>query len=115
MEVKVEWSELRLWNGGECPVGPDEMVCVLFDDMENRSGFARDYHWSRADFAALNIIAYRVEVKPAPLIEMWANVFTDSDGDEFVTGALFRTKSDALGAALGPMDARQILLREVRE
>ena len=32
MEVKVEWSELRLWNGGECPVGPDEMVCVLFDD-----------------------------------------------------------------------------------
>ena len=114
MEVKVEWSELRLWKGGECPVGPDEMVWVLFDDMDKRYGFAGDYDWSH-DGGPWNIIAYRVEVKPKPLIEMWANVFIDSDGDEFVAGALFRTKSAALGAARGPMDARQILLREVRE
>jgi len=110
--MERKWSELRLWNGGICPVGPDDLVWVLFDDMENRSGFARDYHWSRADFAALNIIAYRVEVKPAPLIERWANVYTRDDG-ELVVGLLFKTESLALAAA--NTGASQILLREVRE
>ena len=112
--MEQKWSELRLWNGGICPVGPDEMVWVLLEDMSHGSAAACDYAWSHHGWPG-DIIAYRVEVKPKPLIEMWANVFIDSDGDEFVAGALFRTKSAALGAARGPMDARQILLREVRE
>lgn len=117
--MEVKWSELRLWNGGICPVGPDDLVWVLFDDMENRSGFARDYHWSRADFAALNIIAYRVEVKPAPLIERWVNVFTDACGKEHVSGLIHQTKRHAQDAASDvvtfQLRHRQILLREVRE
>lgn len=113
--MKVKWSELRLWNGGICPVGPDDLVWVLFDDMENRSGFARDYHWSRADFAALDIIAYRVEVKPAPLIERWVNVRTDSHGKERVYDLSYSTERDAQDAASGNMNVRQVLLREVRE
>ena len=114
MEVKVEWSELRLWNGGECPVGPDEMVWVLFEDMSHDRGVACRYRWSHQGWPG-DIIAYRVEVKPAPLIERWVNVFTDSDGKDVVSGLLSPTKIAALEASHGPMAARQILLREVRE
>lgn len=109
--MEQKWSELRLWNGGECPVGPDDRVWVLLEDMESRDCFARDYSWLH-EYGLSNIIAYRVEVKPAPLIERWANVYTRDDG-ELVVGLLFKTESLALAAA--NEGARQILLREVRE
>lgn len=116
--MEQKWSELRLWNGGICPVGPDDRVCVLFDDMDKRYGFARDYDWSH-DGGPWNIIAYRVEVKPAPLIERWANVFTDADGAEHVSDLIHQTKRHAQDAASGvvtfQLRYRQILLREVRE
>jgi hypothetical protein len=72
---------------------------------------AGDYYWSHNGESG-DIIAYRVEVKPAPLIERWANVYTRDDG-ELVVGLLFKTESLALAAA--NEGARQILLREVRE
>ena len=112
--MEHKWSELRLWKGGECPVGPDEMVWVLYEDMDDSIDAARRYYWSHKG-EPVDIIAYRVEVKPAPLIERWANVFTHDDGDEFIAGGLFYTKNAALKAVPGHMDARQILLREVRE
>lgn len=110
--MEHKWSELRLWNGGECPVGPDDRVWVLLEDMESRDCFARDYSWLH-EYGLSNIIAYRVEVKPAPLIERWVNVFTDSCGKERVASLLCDTESAARIVA-GP-GARQILLREVRE
>jgi len=109
--MEHKWSELRLWNGGECPVGLDEMVWVLYGDMDNNISSAGDYYWSHNGESG-DIIAYRVEVKPAPLIERWANVYTRDDG-ELVVGLLFKTESLALAAA--NEGARQILLREVRE
>lgn len=112
--MEHKWSELRLWKGGECPVGLDEMVWVLFDDMDKRYGFARDYHWSH-DGGPWNIIAYRVEVKPAPLIERWVNVSTDACGKERVSILLWDTESAARIVASGDMNVRQVLLREVRE
>ncbi len=109
--MEHKWSELRLWNGGECPVGLDEMVWVLYGDMGNNISSAGDYYWSHNGESG-DIIAYRVEVKPKPLIERWANVYTRDDG-ELVVGLLFKTESLALAAA--NTGARQILLREIRE
>jgi hypothetical protein len=110
--MEHKWSELRLWNGGECPVGLDEMVWVLYGDMDNNISSAGDYYWSHNGESG-DIIAYRVEVKPAPLIERWVNVFTDACGKERVASLLWDTEIAARIVA-GP-DARQILLREVRE
>lgn len=110
--MEQKWSELRLWNGGICPVGPDEMVWVLYEDMCEERARARHCRWLRKGEPA-DIIAYRVEVKPAPLIERWVNVYTDADGVEWAGDTYYDTKNAARIAA-GP-DARQILLREVRE
>ena len=112
--MKREWSELRLWKGGDCPVGPDEMVWVLLETMGNRIGLARFLYWSHEGLSS-DIIAYRVEVKPAPLIERWVNVRTDSHGKEWVYDLSYSTERDAQDAASGNMNVRQILLREVRE
>lgn len=112
--MEHKWSELRLWNGGECPVGLDEMVWVLYGDMGNNISSAGDYYWSHNGESG-DIIAYRVEVKPAPLIERWVNVFTDSCGKEWVYDLSYSTERDAQDAASGNMNVRQVLLREVRE
>lgn len=34
----TQWSEMRPWSGGECPVGPDERVRAVFACGET-SGF----------------------------------------------------------------------------
>lgn len=112
--MEVKWSELRLWNGGICPVGPDDLVWVLYEDMDDSIDAARRYYWSHKG-EPVDIIAYRVEVKPAPLIERWANVRTDSHGKERVYDLSYSTERDAQDAASGNMNVRQVLLREVRE
>lgn len=109
--MEQKWSELRIWKGGECPVGPDELVWVLLEDMSHDRAVACRYRWSHQGWPG-DIIAYRVGVKPKPLIERWANVYTRDDG-ELVVGLLFKTESLALAAA--NTGASQILLREVRE
>ena len=48
------------WDGGDCPIGPDQMVDVMFrDKQEFHSESADEWRWDH-DFGGGDIVAYRI-------------------------------------------------------
>lgn len=67
-EYEYDYGPVIPWSGGECPVEPDDIVDVVFRDMETCCGLsARGWDWGEgSDYA---IIAYRVKKKKVPKVE----------------------------------------------
>ena len=67
MTDEIQWSDLRLHDGGECPVGPDEVVRVVFRTWNAcmRIVPASTWRWkSKSNYRDDDIIAYQVQIKP---------------------------------------------------
>jgi hypothetical protein len=48
------------WTGGSCPVGPEEIVEVLFADQLKRKGMSSLFWWVHGNNRGNNIVGYRV-------------------------------------------------------
>jgi hypothetical protein len=74
----TNWNDgtIHGWNGGDCPVHPETVVKVYFEDQLPRKGAACDFCWT-LDTTGLDvdIIAFRV-VKPyvEPKV-IWVNEY----------------------------------------
>lgn len=54
MDKKIPWS------GGDCPVDPETLVCVWWEDGDCEVERAGDWNWQYSDDPGDNIIAYEV-------------------------------------------------------
>jgi hypothetical protein len=64
------------WNGGGCPVNPDDVIVATFERSETFYGEAKTLKWDYEDNAMYHIpVAFRV-VKRAPLV-LWINEYPD--------------------------------------
>ncbi len=97
------------WNGGECPVHPESMVVVTFNDGEEYKGFHADkWIW---DSDRDKIVAFRVTkpyVEPPKPREFWINEYA------WGFGRAFGSKAEADDYAMNNR-IRCIHVREVIE
>ncbi len=69
-EYEDEYGPVIPWSGGECPVDPEDIVTVFFNNNEVSKGLtAGGWCWIGDGTHPYHIIAYRVKKKKVPKVE----------------------------------------------
>lgn len=100
------------WNGGECPVHPESVVCAVTAEGDVIDYCAKEVAWYHDEDGG-NVVAFRVikpYVEPRKPREFWVNVYDDGG-----FGDLYSSADVAVGNASDNCKYRTVKLREVIE
>lgn len=74
------------WNGGECPVHPQDVVALWFREGGADEGTSELYTWPH-DPGDGDIIAFQVTKKHEEPLTIWVNIWPDGGAEAYTSKA----------------------------